>query len=176
MKFKILLFFKKNKMLIEKRVCVRPEFLDSNIRVYIEKKIRDNYTNDCTKDIGYITSIKKIVKIKDNYLSNSCSDIVFEVIIDIENIKPDIGSIFKGNVCMIFQDGILVNVQNIMKVLIPLNSLKNYILENNEFILEESESEVQDKYKKIQINDELQVKIIGSKYTRKNYACFGELC
>ena len=59
---------------------------------------------------------------------------------------------------------------------IPLNSLKNYILENNEFILEESESEVQDKYKKIQINDELQVKIIGSKYTRKNYACFGELC
>ena len=43
-------------------------------------------------------------------------------------------------------------------------------LEKNEFILEESESEVQDKYKKIQINDELQVKIIGSKYTRKNYS------
>ena len=155
-------------MLIEKRVCIRPEFLDSNIHKYIEKKVRESYLNDCTKDIGYITAIKKIVKIKDNYLSNSCSDIVFEVIIDVENIKPDIGSIFKGNVCMIFQDGILINVQNIMKVLIPLSSLKGYKLIGDEFVSIEEES-------KIKINDQVNVKIIGSKYTRKNYACFGEL-
>jgi DNA-directed RNA polymerase subunit E'/Rpb7 len=163
-------------MLIEKRVCIRPEFLDSNVMKYIEKKVHENYINDCTKDIGYITSIKKIVKIKDNYLSNSCSDIVFEVIIDVENIKPEVGSIFKGNVCMIFQDGILVNIQNIMKVLIPLSSLKDYNLIGNQFVLNKEKYDINNKYVKIKLKDDVKVKIIGSKYTRKNYACFGELC
>jgi DNA-directed RNA polymerase subunit E'/Rpb7 len=160
---------------IQKRICVRPEYLNSNVKNYILKKARDNYTNDCSKDIGYITNIIKILNINQNYISNSCADIVFEVELEAETIKPEIGMVFKGNVCMVFCDGILVDVKNIIKVLIPISSLKKYTLSKNSFILSDEFKDSKTKYKVINKDQEIEVCIIGSKYTKKKYACFGNI-
>ena len=160
---------------IEKRVCVKPDCLNSKIRSYLLQKSKEYYINDCTKDLVYIIDIKKLVKIKDNFLSNSCSDIVFEIILKVETIKPDVGMVFNGKVCMIFQDGILVNIKEIMKVLIPVSVLKNYELENNIFIYKGGGEDDKVKRNEIKINDIIDVVIIGSKYSKKKYSCFGNI-
>ena len=54
--------------IIEKRICVDHEYLNRDINSYIFQKIKDVTLNECTKEFGYILSIKKLVKIKDNYI------------------------------------------------------------------------------------------------------------
>ena len=146
-----------------------PEYLDKNINKNILIKIKDITNNECTKDIGYFINIIKINKIKDNYISPNCENI-FIVEFEAEILKPEIGKNFKGEVCMIFSGGVFLNIKNKLKVLIPSNSLKEYEFNqiDNCYINKKNN-------KTINVKDELYVSISGSKYSKKNLSCFGNL-
>ena len=72
---------------------------------------------------------------------------------------------------MIFPGGVFLNIKNKLKVLIPSGTLTNYDFNqiNNCFI-----NKIHKK-KEINVKDELTVIISGSKYSKKNFSCFGNL-
>ena len=155
---------------LERKICMDSEFLNKNIINNIFAKIKDITNNECSKDTGYFLSIIKINKIKDNYISPNCEN-VFIVEFQAETLKPDIGKNFKGEVCMIFSGGVFLNIKNKVKVLIPTISLNEYEFNKTD----NSYINKKDNKKKINVKDELTVSITGSKYSKKNFSCFGNL-
>lgn len=159
-----------NKTIIEKRVSLNPSFLGKNYKNALIKKIKDLCENDCTQEYGYIIEVKMLNKIKDNYISNVNSDILFNVEFEAITLKPEIGSIFTDKVCMVYNCGIFVNIKDKMKVLIPLTSLKEYKFDSNKKIFYNKETK-----KEIQEGCDITVIITGLKYSKKNFSCYGEL-
>lgn len=155
-------------IILERRICIDHKYLDSNIHSYLLEKIKEVTLNECTKENGYILSIIKIVKIKDSYISNANCDNIFTILFEVENLKPENGKQFEGEVCMIFGGGIFINVKKKQKILIPISNLKNYVFiptlkqfKNEKIIIKEG--------------DILNVEIIGTKYTKQSFSCFGKL-
>jgi DNA-directed RNA polymerase subunit E'/Rpb7 len=109
------------------------------------------------------------VKIKDNYISNVNSSIVFILDIDVDVLRPDINSIYVDKVSMIFGGGLFINIKNKIKVLIPVSSLINYKFDVA------TKSFIRNDKTVVKENDEIKVKITGIKYSKKNFNCFGEL-
>jgi len=153
--------------IIEKKVCLKPEFLSKDYKKYLFNEIQNTFKNECTKEIGYILDIIKIKSIKDNYISNNC-EIVLLVEVLVKVLKPEINKIFQDKVCMIFSGGIFLDIKEKFKVLIPQNSLSDYTFNSK------TKSFVKDDIQ-ISEGDIIKVKITGFKYNKNNFSCFGEL-
>ena len=154
--------------ILERRICIEHKFLNSDIHYYLLEKIKEVTLNECSKEHGYILSVKKIVKIKDNYISNANCDNIFTVLFEVENLKPENGKQFDGEVCMIFGGGIFINIKNKQKILIPVSNLKDYV-----FI--QGTKQYKNSKKIIKEGDMLKVEVIGTKYTKQTFSCFGKL-
>ena len=152
---------------IEKKVCIDSEFLSKDIKTYIFNKLKEITATECSKEHGYFLNIVKLVNIKDNYISSNCQNI-FIVVFDAEILKPEVGKIFEGVVCMIFGSGIFINIYNKLKVLIPISSISEY--EYNSV-----KNQFENKTKIIKQNDIVKVKISGTKYSKQSYSCFGTI-
>jgi len=155
-------------VLITLKIILDPIFLYRDYKTKITEKVNEACYNECTKENGYILKVNKLTRITDNCISNVDSSIIFFVEVDVDNLKPELNDIFSDKVCMIFNGGLFINIKNKMKVLIPSNSLAKYKYMNNKTF-------VDDKNNVIKENDIIQVKIIGIKYSKKNFSCFGEL-
>lgn len=154
---------------IERKITLDSQYLTKDIKNHIFNKIKKLIENECTKDNGYFINLIKILRIKDNYISSNCENI-FIVEFESENLKPEIGKIFEGNVCMIFSGGIFLNVKNKLKVLIPLTSIPDYEFNQPENVFIHKKNK-----KQIKESDILKVLITGTKYSKQNFSCFGNL-
>jgi DNA-directed RNA polymerase subunit E'/Rpb7 len=154
-------------IIVQKRICLEPEFLNSKLKQNIFDKLKKSTMNECSKEFGYILNIVRLVKIIDNYVSNASSEIVFEVMFEIETLKPEIGKVFTGDVCMVFVGGIFLNIKNKIKVLIPITTMKEYKFDQALKIFKKDKTVIKQ-------GDILNVKITGIKYSKKNYSCFGK--
>jgi DNA-directed RNA polymerase subunit E'/Rpb7 len=154
--------------IITRKVCLEPMYLDSNIQQHLSNKIREITKNECSNENGYILSINKIVEITNNYISSANSDIVFTVKFEANILKPEIGMVMNGCVCMILPRGIFVDVQEKLKVLIPKTSLVNYTLDNAKMCYE-SETH------RICKDDLIDIKIEMVQYSEKTFICIGSL-
>ena len=156
--------------IIERKICIEPEFLYSDLNIKLLEKVKKVYENECTKENGYILKVNKIVKIKDNYISNVNSSIIFIIDIDVDVLKPEINSVYTDKVNMIFSGGLFINIKNKIKLLIPISSLSEYKFDaSTKTFKGEKDKTV------IKENDEIKIKITGIKYSKKNFNCFGEL-
>jgi DNA-directed RNA polymerase subunit E'/Rpb7 len=88
-------------VLIQRRVCLEPRFLDSNIRQHILDKVSEDVSEECTQKNGYILNVSRIVRII------SSEGAIFIVELEAETFKPIGGAEVEGTVCMVYQDGIL---------------------------------------------------------------------
>jgi DNA-directed RNA polymerase subunit E'/Rpb7 len=155
--------------IIERKITIDPEFLYSDLKVKLFDKVKTVYENECTQENGYILKVNKIVNIKDNYISNVNSNIIFILDIDVDVLKPDINKIYTDKVSMIFGGGLFINIKNKIKVLIPISSLTNYKFDaSTKTFLRSDKTSIKE-------NDEIKIKITGIKYSKKNFNCFGEL-
>jgi DNA-directed RNA polymerase subunit E'/Rpb7 len=155
--------------IIERKITIDPEFLYSDLKVKLFDKVKTVYENECTQENGYILKVNRIVNIKDNYISNVNSNIIFILDIDVDVLKPDINKIYTDKVSMIFGGGLFINIKNKIKVLIPISSLTNYKFDaSTKTFLRSDKTSIKE-------NDEIKIKITGIKYSKKNFNCFGEL-
>ena len=154
-------------VVLEKKISIESEFLFKNLKEHLFNKLKRMYENECTKDNGYFLKINKILRIKDNFISSNCENI-FNVEFEAETLKPEIGKKINGTVCMIFSGGIFVNVENMMKILIPESNLKDYKFD-------QTETSFKCKNKTIKKDDDITVCISGVKYSKKKFSCFGTL-
>lgn len=154
--------------IIERKIHLEPEFLYSGLNAKLLDNVKKVYENECTKETGYILKVNKIVRIKDNYISNVNSSIIFVVDIDVDILKPEINAVYTDKVSMIFSGGLFINIMNKIKLLIPISSLSDYSFDPSTKTFVKCKSVIKE-------NDEIKIKITGIKYSKKNFNCFGEL-
>ena len=154
---------------ITKKISIESEYLNKNLCENILKKLKEIFKNECTKDNGYYLDILSVKKIIDNYISSNCENI-FEIEFEAEVLKPEAGKTFEGELCMIFSGGIFINIKNKLKVLIPISTLNNFDFEQSKncFINKNNKDEIKQ-------SSVLSVLITGTKYTKRNFSCFGTL-
>ena len=155
---------------IDTTINIEPSYLGRDLKKNLLDKIsKDLKESCCSEQHGYIFNVNKITKINDNNISNASSQISFNVKVEIEAIKPEIDKIFEGEVCMIFSGGIFLCVIDKFKILIPASSLSQYKLDTKTNIFKHKTND------KISIKrgDPLKVKIVGTRYSKKNFSSFG---
>ncbi len=153
---------------IVRRICIEAQYLDSNIMSHIFSKIVDSTKNECTKANGHIIRVKKIERILENKIANSNSDIVFTVQFKADTLLPKDGMEVVGTVCMVYKDGIFIDIEGKQKMLIPSSSL---ISSSYDDILNSFEHEGG----VIKLGDTVKAKITATRYDKHSFSCFGSI-
>lgn len=155
------------KINIEKNIYVDSSVFQKNIRKNVLDTVKKTFSQYCDKQYGYILEIEDDVNIISNIVSPSGIGAFFQVIFEATVLKPAKGDKYTGKVCMIFPNGIFVDVEKKLKVLIPAEKLGEYkYKDDNTF----------KKGKKIiSIETEVELEITSVKYEKQNFQCIGKL-
>lgn len=150
------------KTTIRKRIFLESKYLDKKIKQHLLSKLREKMYNECTNDIGYILHIEDDIKIISN-INN-----VFIVEFNAEIFKPEPNDEYDSKICMIYKDGIFVDIKDRQKMLIPASSLKDYTYndENNTFYKDDLH---------LSKDDIIRCKISAVRYNNRKFSCFGSL-
>lgn len=151
-------------IIIERRVYIEPKYLDTNLMKHILNKIKQTTINECTKEYGHILSVDRIVEITANI------DTIFTVKFEVTTLKPEPGKKFDAVVCMIYKDGIFVNIAEKQKMLIPVVNLIDYKYNEAENVYINTKTK-----NKISMGDTIQIKVTAAKYSNQNFSCVGSI-
>lgn len=154
---------------IEKRICLNSKYLDQNLMDHILSKITELTFDKCTKKYGYILKINKINKIVSHEIGRANIDNIFSIIFNADIFKPEKDLKISGTVCMIYKDGIFINILNKQKMLIPKSNLNKFIF-NEELQIYQDEKD-----NKIKIGDIINAKMSAVSYNNQTYSCFGTI-
>jgi len=152
---------------IDKWVNIKPSMLGDNFLENLQKHLESIMLNICNEKYGHILKVIQIHKVKDNYIANSSSDIMVYVTCSLDMFNPADakGETINSKVCAIYESGILVDVYNIQKILIPLSSYSDKYLFDNGVLVGKSN--------KIHVGDTLDIKITATKYDNHKFSCIG---
>ena len=154
-------------MKILKKVKIRPCLLN-RIHEYISNVLCKQLVGECSSEYGYILKVKDY-NIVDNYITQTNSDIILDIVFDIDNFKPEIGCRYSSKIFAVYDTGIFVDVFNYQKVLIPIHFL------GGNFIYNECLNRIESKdSEKIYTKDmEIDIVVKGIKYVNGKFNCFG---
>ena len=147
-----------------------PDSLDSNIMSYLYQNAVDDLTNKCFEKYGYILNVIKIVKVLENKISVCDNRVIFQMVMEVENLFPKIDDCYSGEVFMIFNKGIFIKVSKKLKILIPLTNMINYEHNKDSNFFH---NKTTDHF--IYINDIVTVKILGIQFSKNDFNCFATL-
>jgi DNA-directed RNA polymerase subunit E'/Rpb7 len=148
--------------IITRRVYLDPKFLDSNIMEHLLKRCSELSVGECTKEYGHILAVNQILKVLGN------EDTIFTVQFEAETLKPKVGEKLSGKVCMIYKDGIFVQVSDKQKMLIPAISIKGYTYDDTSRTYSNGK-------KKITEGDNIEAIVTAAQYSKQNFSCIGSL-
>ena len=158
------------KQILRQRLVIDNCFLGRNLQSSIFKRLKEVAENECSKEYGYIIKVNRLIKIIDNYISNVNSELIFIVEFEAETIKPEINSVYEDEIFLVLRGGIFFDVNNKFKVLIPPNSLSNYIFNSDTKTYVSHDGNF-----KLSKGTRCKIKITGIRYMNKKFDCFGEL-
>lgn len=158
-----------NSMKVSEKICIEPRFFSQNLKEKITEKLNGKLCNNCNQKYGYITSIHDL-EIVDNEILDD-GQVAFEVHFLVDTVKPSPGDMFEGKVCMLFDNGVFINVQDKFNVLIPINVLEGYKYDKMNNCFKSNKK----KGKSICENDTLSVKINNVQFSDQKFSCLGEL-
>ena len=153
---------------IQKKMCINPEFLGKNLVADIFEYVKGFMKDDCSKDLGYIVKVKKIKRIIDNCISGNNGELIFEIEILVDVIKPEIGKLFTDKVCMIYNGGIFLDIKGKFKILIPISSLQHFVYDTSKKCFQKGDFTIKE-------GDLITSKITGIKFSKNNFSCFGNI-
>ena len=154
-------------IVLQKKISLPPYLLDRNINDHIYNKVDTLLNGNCTQENGYVIGIDRDIKVMDNELCTNGS-LLLNIEFSVSTLKPREGQILKGEVCMIFEDGIFVEIQGKMKVLIPRHKIPKYTFDKIDGVFKK-------KKKTIKQGDIVKVRLELIKYERKGFNCIGLL-
>tara|TARA_Y100000389_G_scaffold199548_1_gene238153 strand:- start:1440 stop:1922 length:483 start_codon:yes stop_codon:yes gene_type:complete len=151
---------------IRRNICLDHKNMNKNYKDFLLSKIKKITKNECTKKYGHIIDVKEIKEILDNKISAAKSSLIFDLIFIADILKPEIGKEIMATVCMITENGIFLEVHEKLNILIPLNELTEYKLQDDKYINKKNK-------KSIKYNDTIKVGIKAVKYYNQNFSCIG---
>ena len=111
---------------ITKRIILESNCIDKQILDHVLNKLNDTVLKDCSREHGYILKILEITRIIEHFIERSNSQNIFVVEFKAEVLKPVEGLRIKANICMVYKDGIFLNIMDKQKMLIPKSNLTEY--------------------------------------------------
>lgn len=157
-----------DKAVLEKRILLDSKYLTKDIKQHICNKLVKVTKEECSKDYGYIIEIIKILEIKGHEIGRVNFDNIFTVIFEAYILNPVSGAEFEGVVCLIYKDGVFVNILDKQKMLIPKESIKDYKFDEDKNIYKKGDSVITQDTK-------VKVRVTASQYRKKSFSCFGSL-
>lgn len=154
--------------IITKKVNLTPNLLGKNYMKHLYERVCETMLDRCDENHGYILSVEDDIKVLDNEIAPNSSSAVFNISVSVKALKPEIGCEYKGNVMMVFDQGVLVSIGGKIKVLVPKTDLPGYELDKNKMSFIR-------KKKSISKGGEIYVVIKEIKYEHKNFSCIGML-
>ena len=154
-----------NTLIAKENVYIESKYLNNDLKKHVEDAITKKMIGYCDQVYGYITKIDDILII-DNYISTASTGTFFVVQFSIESLKPSVGNEYTGTVCMVFDHGIFVEVENKMKVLIPCDKMLDFKFCGDKF---------KNKTDSIYTGDVIETIITSIKYEKHNFNCIGSL-
>jgi DNA-directed RNA polymerase subunit E'/Rpb7 len=155
-------------VILNKRICLHSKFLDQNIMRHILEKLSELADGTCSQEYGYILRIKKIIEILDHEIGRADIENIFNVRFEADILKPEKGLEMNGKVCMIYKDGIFINIMDKQKMLIPKNKLTDY-----DFLDSDNTYKHKTTKKTINIGDNITAVVTVTGYNNQSYSCFG---
>ena len=153
---------------IKTRLTLENRFLNKNIKTHILEQLKLSLVNTCSKENGYILDVLEVLQIIDNIIDNTNSVPIFNILCKIEYLKPEINSVYNGDVCMIFEHGIFTDIKNKFKVLIPIDSLEKFDYYSEENVFKNDKLT-------ICMDSNINCKLTSIKYEKNQFICIGEL-
>jgi DNA-directed RNA polymerase subunit E'/Rpb7 len=149
-------------LIIQKKIFLDPKYLDSNITHHLLNVIKNSTKDKCTKEYGYILSIKRLVDIIDN------EDNVFTVKFEAETLKPEASKKYSGVVCKVYKDGLFIDIAGKQKIMVPAMSLTDWVYK-------EDRSSFVKENKYINEGSNVDVTVTAAQYNKNSFSCFGSL-
>lgn len=150
--------------IIKQKVSIDSKYLDKNIRSHILTKLKKHLEGTCTKENGYILRVNRITDLGENIISPETFRVVFNVKYEVDLLKPVEGLEISGIVCMVFRQGILVNINDIMQVLVPHSNMEGYLF--NDICFSSDGYDISEK-------DVVSIRITKFKYEENKFSCIG---
>ena len=165
-----------NRVQIKQKIPLECKYLDKNINDHMLKILKTRMNGYCNFTHGYIIDVIKIISLGENTISSANSLTVFNVIYEADILKPIVGSILTGDVCMVLQngDGIMVDICNKMQVLIPASYMKPFVYKIDSLSFE-LKKKCKERLNSISNGTKIEIVIVASKYEKKNYSCIGKI-
>lgn len=154
-----------NRIIISEKICLEPRELNT-LQKSLYEKITKKLEGKCDQSYGFILKIYDNIQIIDNTVSNTNAGVFFTVSFTIQYLKPVVGNCYEGTVCLVTPKGIFVDVDKVLKVLIPLTKLQNYEYRDGSFI---SKSSTLTKNSKVSLVIDMLC------YEKQNFSCIGSL-
>ena len=157
-----------SRIIMERKICLEPKYIDNKITEHLLEKIQRDVLGKCDQSYGYVTKVFKKIQIIENTVSSGGPGVFFLVKFGAHVLKPEVGPVYEGKVCMTSPHGIFVEVFGKMKVLIPANKMGGYKFNKTGPFFQKSK-------KTISEEDTVQIEIDMIKYEKQNFNCIGSL-
>lgn len=157
---------KMNKRTTVEKIYMEAKHLGPDISNNILNVIQKRMTGHCDQKNGYILDIDDDIEIVDNDISNAGTGVFFTVKYTVYSLKPSKGDEFEGEVIMVFEDGVIIEVKKLMKIFISKSKLPDYKFSK-------SKMRYKSKNKTISVGDILRAEVESIEYERRNFNCIG---
>lgn len=114
-----------SKRKINMKVEMHPEKIDQNWRSSLFATVCHKFQGKCTREDGYIVSIKKIEKIYDQYIKRTSGVVLFFIQVFAECILPTNGDTIEAVVDMIFPHGVFCHHHS-LRMMMPIAKCRNF--------------------------------------------------
>jgi DNA-directed RNA polymerase subunit E'/Rpb7 len=108
---------------IRRKISIPSVSLNRHLRENILLELREMYTGKCTKAHGYFIDVISLERIVGNVITTATCSNIFDVIFKCKTLLPKIGMKLPCEVCMVMEDGIFVEYDSFLNVLIPKRNL-----------------------------------------------------
>lgn len=101
-----------------------PEQVDENWKSRLFLMLCNKLQGKCSQDHGYITTVRKIIRIHDQYISRINGSIIFVLDILADCILPKVGDYIESSIDMIFPHGVFCR-HHMMRMMMPMVKRKH---------------------------------------------------
>lgn len=157
-----------NKRVVKDKICMEAKYLGPDIAENIKRCVCKKMLGNCDQEHGYILEAGQDIKILGNSISSAGIGVFFNIRFTVKSLKPSVGDEFEGKVFMVFEHGIILEVENLMKVFIAKGKMPGYRYSKSKQIYK-------GKTKNITVGDTVCVEIDAVEYEKKNFNCIGSL-
>lgn len=157
-----------DKVIITRKICITPDLITPDYTTVILEKLNSTFLNTCIQEAGYIIKIYPNIKILDNVISPTTSNVFFNTQFTAKVLYPKVDESYESKIIGILTTGILTSIQDKIKVFIPAKNIKNYVYENDTFVHKKTK-------KRLEVGDLIDTVLDAVKYEQQSFKCVGKV-